>query len=354
MLIGGNFDVWLESPGHPTTSRFTALWDQCGFLKAGGVAEEDQQSTRAGHKPEAFLLIAPLVPWAMRERLHLVPGTSLASLGSNHGLVVLSIPLAVAAKQRITWLAYPRAQGRLHAIRPDSPGVREAAPVVRRKACDDPALRGWLSSDQDTATMGTSEVRAVFDLLYAFRDEVARVTRVRVPSGMDPQYPYGQVETEASLSQVLTDQQALAWRAHELWKQDAACAGLASEEATALLRHLRQAAPDLSPATMEDLRAALDLQLQELKSRLEEVMGVLRCNRCYSIKDYWRSKMPDLQLCCTAIRGAINVLSYAPSGPWSVRVRQLEKDLMEAWHVIGDVQRDWEALYAKRPVNLPA
>ena len=56
----------------------------------------------------------------------------------------------------------------------------------------------------------------------------------------------------------------------------------------------------------------------------------------------------------TAIRGAINVVSYAPSGLWSVRVRQLEKVLMEASEVIGEVQRYWEALYAKRPVNLPA
>ena len=40
------------------------------------------------------------------------------------------------------------------------------------------------------------------------------------------------------------------------------------------------------------------------------------------IKDYWRSKVPDLQLWWTAIRGAINVVSYAPSGLWSVRVRE--------------------------------
>ena len=68
------------------------------------------------------------------------------------------------------------------------------------KACDDPALWGWLSSDQDTATMGMSEIQAVFDLLYAFRDEVSRVTWLRMLSGMDPQYPYGQVEMEASPS----------------------------------------------------------------------------------------------------------------------------------------------------------
>ena len=149
--------------------------------------------------------------------------------------MVPSNPLAVAAKERITRLAYSHTEGRLHAIRPDTPGVRDAAPAVVRKAFDDPALRGWLSSDQDTATMGASEVQAVFDLLYAFRDEVSRVTGVRMPSGMDPQYPYGQVETEASLSQVLTDKRALAWRAHELWKRDAARSGLASREATALL-----------------------------------------------------------------------------------------------------------------------
>ena len=142
--------------------------------------------------------------------------------GLTNSPVVLSIPLAVAAKERITRLAYSHAQGRLHAIRPDSPGVRAAAAAVLRKACEEQALRGWLSSDEDTATMGTPEVQAVFDLLYAFRDEVSRVTGVHMPSGVDPQYPYGQAETEASLSQDLTDQQALAWRAHELWKRDAA------------------------------------------------------------------------------------------------------------------------------------
>ena len=79
----------------------------------------------------------------------------------------------------------------------------------------------------------------VFDLLYAFRDEVSRVTGVRMPLSMDPQYLYGQAETEASLSRVLSDQQALPWRAHELWKRDAAGAELHSGEAGTLLQHLR-------------------------------------------------------------------------------------------------------------------
>ena len=54
------------------------------------------------------------------------------------------------------------------------------------------------------------------------------------------------------------------------------------------------------------------------------------------------------------VRGAINVVNYAPSGLWSVRVRESEKVLLEASDVIGAVQRYWEALYAKRPLNLPA
>ena len=81
---------------------------------------------------------------------------------------------------------------------------------------------------------------------------------------------------------------------------------------------------------------------------------VLRCNRRRSIKDYWRGKVPDLQLRWMAIRWAIDVVSYAPSGLWSARVRECEKELMEASKVIGEVQRYWEALYAKRPVNPPA
>ena len=354
VLLGGDFNVWLESPWHPTTGRFQALWEQCGFHRAGPEREEDRRPTRAGHRLDSFLLNSPLVPWAARERPHLAPGWSPASLGSDHGPVVLDIPLAVAGKERVTRMAYSHAQGRLHAIRPDSPGVREAAAAVLQKAYGDQRLQAWLSSDQDTATMGTSEVQAVFDLLYAFRDDVSRVTGVRMPSGVDPQYPYGQAETEASLDQVLSDQQALAWRAHQLWQRDAAVAGLHSQEATALLQHLRRVDPDLSPASVEDLRAALDQQLHQLETRVEELRDVLRSNRRRSIKDYWRGRVPDLQLRWTAIRGAINVVNYAPSGLWSVRVRESEKVLLEASDVIGEVQRYWEALYAKRPVNLPA
>ena len=105
---------------------------------------------------------------------------------------------------------------------------------------------------------------------------------------------------------------------------------------------------------MEDLRAALDRQLHQLETRVEELRDVLRSNRRRSIKDYWRRTVPDLQLRWTAIRGAINVVNYAPSGVWSVRVRESEKVLMEAWDVIGEVQRYWEAPYAKRPATPPA
>ena len=99
-----------------------------------------------------------------------------------------------------------------------------------------------------------------------------------MPSGLDRQYSYGQADTEASLSQVLTDQQALSWRARELWRRDAEGAGLASKEAAALLQHLRQVDLELSPATMEDLRDALDQQLQPLDQRVEELTGILRRN----------------------------------------------------------------------------
>ena len=354
VLLGGDFNAWLESPGHPTTRRFWALWEQCGFHRAGAAAKEDRGPTRAGHRLDSFLLNSPLVPWAVRECPDLAPGRSPASLGSDHGPVVLDIPLAVAGKERVTRMAYSHAQGRLHAIRPDSPGVREAAAAVLQKACEDRTLQAWLSSDQDTATMGTSEVQAVFDLLYAFRDDVSRITGLRMPSGIDPQYPYGQAEAEASLAQVLSDQPALAWLAHELLQREAATAGLHSQEAAALLRHLRQVDPDLSLATVEDLHAALDRQLNQLETRVKELRDVLRSNRRRSVKDYWRGRVPDLQLRWTAIRGAINVVNYAPFGLWSVRVRELQRVLMEASDVVGEVERYWEALYAKRPLNLPA
>ena len=130
VLLGGDLNVWLETPGYPTTRRFQALWEQCGFHGAGAAAEEDRRPTRARHGLDSFLLNSPLVPWAVRERPHLAPGRSPASLGFDHGTVLFDVPLALDDKERITRLAYLHAQGRLHAIRPDSPRVREAAAAV--------------------------------------------------------------------------------------------------------------------------------------------------------------------------------------------------------------------------------
>ena len=105
---------------------------------------------------------------------------------------------------------------------------------------------------------------------------------------------------------------------------------------------------------MEDLHAAFEWQLQQLQTCVEELRRVLRSNRRRSRKDYWRGRVPDVQLRWRGIRGSISVVSYAPSGRSSVRVRESEKVLLEASDVIGEVHRYWEALYAKRPVNLPA
>ena len=49
VLLGGDFNVWLESPGHPTTRRFQALWEQCGFHRAEEAAQGDRRPTRGGH-----------------------------------------------------------------------------------------------------------------------------------------------------------------------------------------------------------------------------------------------------------------------------------------------------------------
>ena len=66
-------------------------------MRAGHLAEEDQQPTSEGHKVDSYLLNALLVPWAMRERPYLAPGGSPTAPGSHHGPMVLGIPLAVVA-----------------------------------------------------------------------------------------------------------------------------------------------------------------------------------------------------------------------------------------------------------------
>ena len=38
VLLGGSFNIWLESPGHPTMRGFQALWEQCRFHRKGAVA----------------------------------------------------------------------------------------------------------------------------------------------------------------------------------------------------------------------------------------------------------------------------------------------------------------------------
>ena len=59
-----------------------------------------------------------------------------------------------------------------------------------------------------------------------------------------------------------------------------------------------------------------------------------------------------MQLPWAAIRGAIKVVKYGPSGLWSVRVQESQKVPMEALDIIGEIQLYWQALYNMRPVNL--
>ena len=62
VLLGGDLNLWLESPGQPTTRTFQALWEQCGFHSVGAAAEEDRLPMRAGHRLDSFLLNSMLVP----------------------------------------------------------------------------------------------------------------------------------------------------------------------------------------------------------------------------------------------------------------------------------------------------
>ena len=181
-------------------------------MRAGHLVKVDNQATHDGLKLGAFQLNPPLVPWAMGERPHLALGRPTEALGSHNGPVVLSIPLAVAAKELVTHMAYSHAQGRLHDIQPHSPRVRNATADVMQQAGDHPTIRAWLLSTQDGTNMDALAVHIVLGVLYAFQDRVSRVMMKR-PSGIDQWYPYGQMETKASVSEVLTDYHALWQRA---------------------------------------------------------------------------------------------------------------------------------------------
>ena len=76
------------------------------------------------------MLNAELVPWEVGERPYVAPGRLAKALGSDHGPVVLSIPLAVAATKRVTCIAYSQAHSCLHEIQSDSPQVRKVSADV--------------------------------------------------------------------------------------------------------------------------------------------------------------------------------------------------------------------------------
>ena len=296
VLLGGDFNVWLESLWHCTTRRFHALWEQCGFRRAGPEREEDRRPTRAGHRRDSFLLNRL---WSLGRRVS-------AHTWRRGGLQRRWRRIMALWSRTSRW-RWPAKEGSpVWPTRTPKAGCMPYARTPRgfvrrrRQYCRRPAgIRGCRRGYQRTRTLppwARQRCRRSLTCSTPSRVDVSRVTGVGMPSGMDQQYLYGQAETEGTLAQVLSDQQALAWRAHELWQRDAAAAGLHSQEATALLQHLRRVDPDLSPASVEDLRAALDQQLHQLETRVEELPGVLRSNSRRSIKDYWRGRVPDLQL----------------------------------------------------------
>ena len=123
-----------------------------------------------------------------------------------------------------------------------------------QRACYDTALREWRWLDHDTATMGSLEVQPVFNVPYAFRDEVSRVTGVRMPSDMDPQYPYGQAEMEAPLSRSSRISRPSGGEPMSYGTGTRRLQGSPSEKQ----QHLPLFHPNLSPATRKALRDALD------------------------------------------------------------------------------------------------
>ena len=83
---------------------------------------------------------------------HLALGPPAWALGSDHGPIVLRIPVAVAAKDRVLKQAYSHSRGHLNDIRPDCPGMSKVAAEALERTCGNLLLREafkdrtWLSS----------------------------------------------------------------------------------------------------------------------------------------------------------------------------------------------------------------
>ena len=352
VLVGGDFNLWMDRLGHATTQQFMDVWLAEGFMQLGREEELDQGPSRGAHRLDSFLMNGPLLAWASKEDLCVCPSAARGLLGSDHAPVLVSVPMAVNAPGMDARVPFTHMVERLCEFDPISPQVTEVAAQHMQATLQDAKLRPCLGfSPEDTLTQ--QQVTAVFRYLEEFRDRMADTVGTRRPPQRQADHPQAS-HLAKDVTLAMANYTALAERAAALWGNDARIRGVRSMEAQRIVQELRKYDKDFCPATMEALQEEIDKHTRRLEQHVADLRQKLADTRKSSIKDFWQRAAPDIKLRWEALRGALRVMSYSPSALWCVCTRdRAEKVIADSEGVLAEVHSLRHTLYTPKELYLP-
>ena len=358
VVIGGDFNIWLDVLGSPTTKSFLGGRAACRFVRPHSGAESmDPSRLDPAHCMDSFPMNSSTLPCSAAESLW-GQGVDPACLRSDHLPVTLTLPLAKTTRAALSRAPFSHVVGRLKRIDVSNPRMQAVHDSLSHKILSGragAALSEWAPTTQEVTQhlMITQQVAEVFRLLHDYRDDVQRV--VGTVEERDLAFPYGDpLEDQKEMTLALGAASAMARRRSALLKLDSAVRGMHSHEVKSVVEHLLTVNPAFRSRSVADIEHELDRQVRELQNKAAHVRRRLTQSRRISIKDYWPSHSEQLTLRWIAIKGAVDVHSCAASGLWSVKDPDgVLATVTDAAQVLEQVQSYWQSLYTPRDVDLP-
>ena len=95
-------------------------------------------------------------------------------------------------------------------------------------------------------------------------------------------------------------------------------------------------------------------QVHRLECDIADIWEKITVTRSTSIKDLWKRVATDADLRWEAIRGALAVEAYCPTGLWCVGLHDKASTVIsEASEVLKEGREYWDKVYAEKRVHLP-
>lgn len=121
-----------------------------------------------------------------------------------------------------------------------------------------------------------------------------------------------------------------------------------------VIGHLAKVNPTFCPGTVGEVETELDNQVPALEDKAQGLRLCFAQTRPCSIRDFWPTQLEQVTLRWLAIKGAVDVRSFAASGLSAVKdPAGLDRTITEAEDVVVRVREYWQGLYTQRDVNLP-